>query len=65
MDISLWIVGIVLVGVAWVFNLITKGKIASGVKDIDSIKSTQSLATTFTSFGLGWLVGQVINYFLK
>ena len=62
-DIALWIVGIVLVGVAWVLNLVTRDRLGSG--DIDKAESSQRLATTFTSFGFGWLIGQVINYFMK
>ena len=63
MNISFWIMGIVLVGVAWVFNLIANVRLGSG--DIDSGTSLQRLATTFNSLGFGWLIGQTINYFIK
>lgn len=62
-DIALWIVGIIFVFVAWILNLITKVRLGSG--EIESAKLSQRLATTFTSFGIGWLIGQVINYFMK
>ena len=62
-DIALWIIGIILVGIAWVLNMVTRSQLDSG--DIDKAKTSQRLATTFTSFGFGWLIGQVINYFMK
>ena len=62
MNISFWIIGIVLVGVAWVFNLIANVRLGSG--DIDLGTSFQRLATTFTSFGYGLLIGQTIIYFI-
>lgn len=63
MNIVTWIPGIVFVGVAWVLNIVTRARLDSG--DIDKAKSSQRYATTFTSFGFGWFIGQVINYFLK
>ena len=63
MNIVTWIPGIVFVGVAWVLNMVTRGRLGSG--DIYNAKSSQRLATTFTSVGFGWLIGQVISYFLK
>lgn len=63
MNIVTWIPGIVFVGVAWVLNIVTRARLGS--EDIDKAKSSQRFATTFTSLGFGWLIGQVINYFLK
>ena len=62
MNIFIWIVGIVLVGVAWVFNLISNVRLGSG--NIDSGTSLQCLAIKFTSLGYGLLIGQTIIYFI-
>lgn len=63
MNIATWIPGIVFVGVAWVLNMVTRVRL--NLVDIDKVKSSQRFATTFTSLGFGWLIGQVIAYFLK
>lgn len=63
MDILFWIVGVALVGVAWVLNIITKFQLASG--DIDSAIYFQSLAGLFSSFGFGWLIGQIISCIIR
>lgn len=63
MNIVTWIPGIVFVGVAWVLNMVTRVRLNS--EDIYKAKSSQRFATTFTSFGFGWFIGQVISYFLK
>lgn len=63
MNIVLWIIGVVLIGVAWVLNMFAKVRLGS--ENIESAKTFQSLALTFTSFGFGWLIAQIILYFLK
>lgn len=63
MSIVLWIIGVVLVGVAWFLNMFAKVQLGSG--NVESAKTFQSLALTATSTGFGWLIAQIILYFLK
>ena len=63
MNIASWIVGIVIIVIACVFNIVTRVRL--NLREFEAASTSQHIATILTSIGCGWLVGQVISYFLK